>query len=261
MAGNLRLDFDNLPLVEAAVRASFNSPKLLSYSLINLIYADLGPSFPVLTEPQQLEIAPGAGGTSVEIGPGYLPGAVYTGHVSGVSVHLQPQVIVARWSKRPGLTEPKYPRYEAIRDSLWSTVEAFRRACEGDFPGIGVVNMSYVNFIPEADSAIFLKTYFSAEAQLRAMDRARQVRKLEAAWSESDDFDVRFAIEQTAAKFPDHTAQGFRLTTAAGLRLGEAVDAKSGLEKVHDVLQEFFLGIISTHAKKEWKLREPHRNA
>jgi hypothetical protein len=117
--------------------------------------------------------------------------------------------------------------------------------------------MSYVNFIPASDPAAVLKTYFSSDAQLPAMDKARQVRKLEAAWSEGDDLDVRFALEQAAAKLPDGVTQGFRLTTAAGLRLGESMDAKSGLEKVHDALQEFFFGLISPHAKKEWELREP----
>lgn len=260
MAAKSRLDFDNLPLVEAAVRVSFNSPKALTYSLVYSVGANLSPAFPAIVEPTQLDVAPGAGETRIEIGPGYLPGALYTGQNSGLSVSVQPQVIVARWVRHPGLKQPEYPRYGALRDALWSAVEAFRKACGDDFPGIGVVNMSYVNFVPVSDSATFLKTYFSAEAQLRAMDRAREVRKLEAAWSEGDDFDVRFAIEQAAAKLPDRVAQGYRLTTAAGLRLGESLDPKSGLEKVHDVLQKFFLVLISAQAKKEWQLREP-RNA
>ncbi len=260
MTTKFRLDFGNLPLVEAAVRVSFNGPKALTYSLVNLIATELKPSFPTLAESEQLEIAPGAVETQVTIGPNYLPGAVYTGHTSGLSVHVQSQVIVARWVRHPGLKQPEYPRYGALRDALWSAVESFRKACGDEFPGMAVVNMSYVNFVPVSDSAAFLKTYFSAEAQLRAMDRAREVRKLEAAWSEGDDFDVRFAIEQAAAKFPDRVAQGYRLTTAAGLRLGESLDAKSGLEKVHDVLQAFFLVLISAQAKKEWQLREP-RNA
>ncbi len=256
MTAKLRLDFGNLPLVEAAVRASFSSRVALSYSLVNSIAAELEPSFPKLTESKQLEVAPGAGGIQVEVSPGYLPGAVYTGHESGLSVSVQPQVIVARWVKHPGLTKPKYPRYLALRDSLWTAVEAFRKACGDEFPGIAVVNMSYVNFIPASDSAGVLKTYFSEKVHLRAMDKARQVRKLEAAWGEGDDLDVRFAIEQAAANLADGVTQGYRLTTAAGLRLGEALDAKSGLEKVHDVLQEFFLELISTHAKNEWQLRE-----
>lgn len=256
MAGKLRLKFDNLPLVEAAVRASFNVPKALSYALINSVHAELKSQFPALAESTQIEVAPGSGQFQAEFGPGCIPGAVYTGHPLGVSVHVQPQVVVARWSKRPGLDDPHYPDYERLRDSLWIAVEAFERGCGTDYPGIAVVNMSYVNFIPALDPAAILKTYFSEDAHLRAMDKARQVRKLEAAWSEGDDLDVRFALEQAAAKLPDGITQGYRLTTVAGLRLGGSVDPRIGLERVHDALQEFFNKLISPEAKKEWKLRE-----
>ena len=255
MTAKLGLEFGNLPLVEAAVRASFNDPKALSYSLVNSIHADLKPSFPALTESQQLEIAPGAGARSVEIGPGYLPGAVYTGHTGGISVHVQPQVIVARWIKDPGSPERGYPRYLVLRDALWTAVEAFQKASGDDYPGIAVVNMSYVNFIPSSDPASILKNYFSKEAQLQAMHKAQQVRKLEAAWSEDEDLDVRFALEQVTAKLPDRVTQGYRLTTAAGLRLTPSIGAKSGLEKIHDLLQVFFLKLISDRAQEEWKLR------
>ena len=257
MTGKLRLVFHNLPLVEAAVRASFNAPKPLTYSLVNSIARELSPSFPKVDEPKQLEVAPGAGETQFAFGPGCLPGAVYTGQKDGLFVSVQPQVIVARWVKHPSLQNPAYPRFPALRGALWSAVEAFRKGCGDDYPGISVVNMSYVNFVASSDPAGFLKTYFSSEAQLRAMNNARQVRKLEAGWSESNDLDVRFAVEQAAAKGPDGATQGFRLTTAAGLRLGESVDAKSGLETVHDTLQEFFLRLISKEARREWQLQEP----
>ena len=90
-----RLDFENLPLIEAAVRASLNGPTALSYRLVNYIAAELNTSFPILTESKQLEVAPGASGANIAFGPAYLPGAVYTGNKSGLSVSVQPQVIVA----------------------------------------------------------------------------------------------------------------------------------------------------------------------
>lgn len=256
MAGNLRLDFDNLPLVEAAVRASFNGPLALTYSLVNSIAQELQPSFPRLQAAEQVEVAPGKSGTQIEFGPGCLPGALYTGHESGLSVSLQPDVIVARWAKHPGLQQSPYPRYGKLRDSLWMAVEAFRKATGDDYPGIAVVNMSYLNFIPVPDPASVVKTYFSDEAQLQAMENAQQVRNLEAGWNRDDDVDVRFAVVQGTAKLPEGPTPGYRLTTAAGLRLGEALDAKSGLESVHDVLQELFVNLISEQAKREWELQE-----
>lgn len=255
MTAKLTLDFENLPLVEAAVRVSFQTAVALNYSLVNSIAAELKPSFPTLTVPKQIEVAPGAGVSPTEFGPGHLPGAVYVGSEPGMSLSVHPQVIVARWIKDPGSPERGYPRYLVLRDALWTAVEAFQKASGDDYPGIAVVNMSYVNFIPSSDPASILKNYFSKEAQLQAMHKAQQVRKLEAAWSEDEDLDVRFALEQVTAKLPDRVTQGYRLTTAAGLRLTPSIDAKSGLEKIHDLLQVFFLKLISDRAQEEWKLR------
>lgn len=255
MTNNLRLDFKKLPLVEAAVRASFNAPKPLTYSLLNSIANKLRPSFPNWEEPKQLEVPPGIGAVPIEISPGHLPGAVYSGNPSGLAIAVQPQVIITRWVRPPGLEQPEYPRYPALSDSHWLTVEEFRKFCGNEFPGISVVNMSYVNFIPSTEAAGFLRTYFSDRVQLGAMDHAEQIRKLEAAWCDGDDLDLRFAIEQAAAKMPSGVTPGYRLTTAAGLRLGESNDAKQGLDRVHTALQDFFLKLISEDAKTEWKLQ------
>lgn len=249
------LDFDNLPLIEASVRASFNAAKSLTFSLLNSTASELKSEFPILSEAKQLEAAPGATGIQFEFGPGVIAGAEYSGNKDGVTVSVQPQVIVARWAKLPGLTTLLYPRYDVLQGCLWRAVEAFRKASGDEFPGIAVVNMSYVNFIRASDPAAVLRTYFSDLAQLGALRTVRQVRKLEAAWNEDDDLDVRFSIEQAVAKLPDGATNGYCLTTAAGLRLAESLDAKSGLAKVHDRLQTFFLQLISGEAKKEWELR------
>ena len=256
MAPNSSLEFRKLPLVEVAVRASFHSSIPLRYSLINAVREKLSAEFPTLAELNHFEAAPGSGGTQFEISPGFLPGAVYTGHKSGLSISLQPQVIVARWVTRPGLQQTQYPRFGALRESIWTAEEAFRKSAGDEYPGIAVVNMSYVNFVPATDSATFAKTYLSTDAQMRIMDGATQVRKLEAAWSGSEDIDVRFAIEQAAVQMGERVTPGFSVTTAAGLRLGASQDAKSGLDKVHGALQEFFLKLISNEARREWELQE-----
>lgn len=256
MTGKLTLDFENLPLFEAAVRVSFNTSMPLRFSLVQSIHEALKSSFPTLSEAQQHEIAPGMGETQVEISTGSLPGAVYEGNKCGLSVHVQPQVVVARWSRRPGFDDIAYPRYAVLRDSLWHAVEAFEKASGDDFPGIAVVNMSYVNFIAVSDPTSVPTRYFAEDATLSLMDGARQVRKLEGAWSEADELDVRFVIEQAGVKLPEGPKEGYRLTTAAGLRLGETQDPGYGLEKVHDRLQTFFLQLISDEAQREWGLRE-----
>ena len=84
------------------------------------------------------------------------------------------------------------------------------------------------------------------------MDTAEQVQKLEAAWSEAGNLDLRLAIEQASAKLQGEITEGFKLTTAAGRRLAEAEDPRSNLDNLHDSLQGFFESLISDHAKNEW---------
>jgi len=254
--GRFRLDFGNLPLIEAAVRATLSAKVPLTYAIVDSVRARLSSSFPLLTEPQQLEVAPGVGHVVLEGGPSYLPGAVFTGHAEGLSVSVHPQVVVARWVKQYIPAETNYPRYPKLREAIWGTVESFRQGVGAEsFPALSVVNMSYVNFLPQADPTS-IRSYLSARAYLPAFQNARQIRKHEASWSEEEGLDVRFALEQVTAKLGTQLSEGYRLTTAAGLRLAESVDAKSGLDRVHDVLQGFFLSLISDKATREWKLEK-----
>ncbi len=252
-----RLDFDNLPLIEAASRASLSEEVSVSYDVVNSIKKRLEPEFSTLSAPQQLEVAPGFGLSPTEFGPSSLPGAVYGGHNAGLTVSVHPKVVVARWVKQPGLSEMKYPRYPDLRDALWKAIKAFAEGLGDDaFPRVAVVNMSYVNFLPASDPASVLSKYFSEKAHLGLMDGARQIRKLEAGWSEPNRVDVRFALEQATAKLGDSVHEGYRLTTAAGIRLTESLNAEQALDDIHDYLQGFFLKLISDHAKQEWELKK-----
>lgn len=248
----LGLSFDHLPLVEVAVRASFQTPVSITYKTIDFVHDRLKPQFARKAEPTQLEIAPGIGPSPAEFGPNQLPGVVYADDQRGVRVSVHPQVIVARWVKPFAADAPRYPRFDALRDALWTTAEALRTAIPDEFSAVLVANMSYVNFIEGPDPATVLTEYFSPEAQIGIARDARQIRKFESSWLTHDAVDLRFALEQVTATFGVDRKDGYRLTTAAGTRLSEAVDAKSGLERVHQRLQEFFVELISLRAKTEW---------
>ena len=249
----MTLNFGNLPLVEAAVRITFRDPVALSYAYVSAIADQLRENFPVLTEANQIEIPPGKTG-QIEFGPGTLPGAVYEAQDRAVRVSVQPQVVVARWLKQFGPHVSPYPRFCALREAVQAAVDSFRSAVGADFPEVAVVNMSYVNFLPSADPREILNQYFSESAQLETMRDAHRVVKLEATWSPREELDIRFALEQATIAQGDETENGYRLTTAAGIRLSESQDENSALESVHQSLQEFFLDLISEHAKTEWQL-------
>jgi uncharacterized protein (TIGR04255 family) len=248
------LNFQNLPLLESAVRASFQAPTTLSYDLVLQVHQALRDTFPLLREPRQVEVAPGYGPTPTEFGPGLLPGAVYEGDRSGVVVSLHPQLIVARWVKQFGVHEPPYPRYRALRDALWKGVAAFRRVASEAFPGVAVVNMSYVNFVVPKVAETPVLRFLSEQAQPTLIAGGARTRKLEASWAERDGIDIRFALEEATLAVSQRKTDGYRLTTAAGLRLSETLDASSALDRIHGRLQTFFLDLISPDAKTEWGL-------
>lgn len=256
MATSLRLDFGNLPLVEVAVRATFAESIPLKFSVLSAVHDDLKSSFPDLREPQRFEVAPGVTDEQ-RFGPGHITGAVLTGHTFGLQATIQSRVAVLRWLKQATASAPEYPRFVVLRDTMREVTEAIKAANKLDTLGIVVVNMSYVNFIPITDYSSVIRDYFSSMIQVKAIERAEEVRKVELSWRESG-LDLRFCLEKTSASFGDEeNIDGCRLTTVAGTHLPQPNgDGQQQLEDVHGRLQIFFREVISDRAKDEWQLRE-----
>ncbi|MCH7813104.1 MAG: hypothetical protein IID40_03695, partial [Planctomycetes bacterium] len=165
-ARRLQLNFGNLPLVEVALRVSFESPIHLKFSIINQVKEDLGDSFPALTEASRIETAPGVA-SSMTLGVGQIPGAVYSGNRNGVIIALQGQVVVVRWLKRVEKGAAEYPRYSVLRAALWKAYEAVGGACGGSALPLAAVNMSYVNLLDIGHHEPVLTRYFSEIAQVK----------------------------------------------------------------------------------------------
>lgn len=249
-----RLNFGNLPLVEAAVRVSFESPVELTFDTINQLHAYLRDDFPTIAEPVQIEPPPGVKTSRIEFGPGRIPGVVYTGNSCGIVIGIQSQLAVVRWVKQAPRESPVYPRFAALRDMLWRVIDQHFGPSNGQSTPI-VVNMSYVNFIRVGDSGSVLSDYFSELVQIAATKGAQQVHNVTASWQERDSIDLRYSLDQVEAG--EDGLEGFRVTTAAGLRLPRPGEARLGLERIHDRLQSFFLSLISERAQEEWQLAKP----
>lgn len=256
MASSLRLDFGNLPLVETAIRASFEEPLELTFSRIDRIREILKESFPHVTEPKQHEVAPGIT-EEIEFGPGKLTGVVFDGHALGLEAAIQSRVAIVRWRKQFIKDAPKYPRFSFLQTEFWNMVDAVKVAYGLDKIPLVVVNLSYVNFIPVVDFSDVLPRYFSPKMQIKVVQCAEEVRKLEVAWLE-EGIDLRFRLEQTSATFGEETKVGCLLTTVAAIRVkkSQSGDEKIALDEVHSRLQALFRDIISEHAMREWELKE-----
>jgi len=250
-----QLKFDNLPLMEAAVRVTFQEPLHFTYEVIYEIRRCLQDQFKALEEPPHFEIVPGKPHEPIRIGPGLLPGFVLAGEANGLRVSVQQQLIVARWVRESHRGSPAYPRYLLLRQALWDTVKATRAAYGGEIPPIIVTNMSYVDLISATNPELVMARYFAPCAHVGATNGASAIQKIEAAWTRLRT-DFRYAIERARGVIDGEEIDGFRLTTVAGTRLTEGATALDALDGLHNELQDFFLALISDQAKMEWKLRE-----
>ena len=256
MAGGLRLDFDNLPLVEAAVRATFREPVKLKFSAISEIHAQLRTSFPQVSEPQGYELAPGVNKEEVKISPGHITGVVFDGHSKGLRSTLQNRLAVVRWRKQFVGDSPTYPRFSTLQSALWQLIDAVKSTYGLKSLPCAVVNVSYVNFLAVIDFSSVLRDYFSSKMQVEATDGAEEVRKLEVSWRENG-IDLRFRLEKITATLGEDVIDGCQLTTIAGMHIPDTDnDAKAAIDIVHARLQEFFRDAISQRAKDEWQLTE-----
>src|SRR5205814_669224 len=114
----------------------------------------------------------------------------------------------------------------------------------------GATNLSYSNFIK--DSPEVLTRYFTAPVRVGLVQRAVRVHKLEIAWQEHGELDLRFQLEAVIARMMDAPESGYNLTTIAGSSVATFNDAMQKLDALHDRLQVFFPTLLSDHAKNEW---------
>lgn len=257
MTGNLRLDFDNLPLVEVALRATYSSPIHLEYLTLIDIRDRLGEEFRVMTTPAGIEGAPGVAPPGIEIGKPSLLGADFGGGREGIWLSIQKQVVVSRWVRQLLDGAPQYPRFGAVLDAFKVGLRALAEALQRTSFPLSAVNISYANFIRTESAGGVLQKYFSPLVQVEATKGAKEIHKVEFAWREENDVDLRFRLESVAAAEGDKTVPGYRLITIAGSKLpADSDNASEALTRLHDRLQYFFRDLISEDARTEWRLQE-----
>lgn len=261
MTGNtlqsLHLDFKNLPLIEATVRVGLRAPVALNFQVIDRMRKTVRHSFPIISDPNRFELL-GVPQGSIEFRPGSITGVAYTGHTAGLILTAQSQLVSVCWLRQVGMDVPDYPRYPVLRDALWHGVDAFQQAVAAEQCEIAVANLSYKNFLDVSDSAGVLRKYFSDQAQVKATRDAQEIQQVEFAWRGLDSVDLRFRLQKITAQRGDDTTEGYELTTAAGILLGNDADPKVGLDRLHDRLLAFFKSVISERAAKEWQLQRNH---
>jgi len=246
MATTTSLEFDKLPLVEAAVRFSFDRALEVDFRAAQAVLDKL-TKFDSLDMPSQIEVPPGIEHPMLVAGPNFPNAFSLTGHDEGIRLTLQRQLLAAKWERTHESSE--YPRYDLLRESL---SELFK-AMPGSIAPVAVVNIVYVNFIPTKDvGARFIKKFFSEIAQVGLFKDAARVQQFTTAWCASSTIDLRVDLRNAVR----NKADGQLLLTAAGSRIQPEDDPFSRLDEVHDELQRCFRELISDDAKREWGFRE-----
>lgn len=243
MPSSTSLQFDKLPLVEAAVRFSFDNPLEVDFRAAQTILGKLA-KFDNLDLPSQIEVPPGIEQPLLVAGPNVPNAFSLTGHEEGVTLTLQRQLLAAKWQ----LTREfcRYPRYALLRESLRELVDAMQETAAS----VAVVNIVYVNFIPTKNvGASFVKKYFAEIAQVGLFKDAAKVQQFTAAWRASPTIDLRVDLRHAKR----NQADGQRLLTAGGSRIQPEDNPFSMLDEVHDKLQQCFLEMISDEARLEWE--------
>jgi len=255
MEQQLRLDFANLPLIEAVARFTFEQPIELTYGLINGLAESLRSSFPQLAELDAIETPPGVH-PPLDIGYPKPPGAVYRGGSSGISLTLQSQMLAARWLKQVAPSAPPYPRFAAVENALITAYRNLRLLAHDQGLSVSVVNMVYANLVSPEKPETVLQDYFTRKAQVGLLESAHSIHEVVFSWREADSIDLRMHLQAATAQIGDRQHTGFRLATAGGERLVQGDDPYNALQRIHNRLQFFFRDLLSARAKAEWGLKE-----
>ena len=93
----MRLDFENLPLIEAVLRLSFAKPIALNFAAVTGIHEKVRKRFPEVNEPAFLEAAPGLDELALP-NPLGVSGAIFAGDGNGIRV--QNWSFKANWIER-----------------------------------------------------------------------------------------------------------------------------------------------------------------
>ncbi len=243
----MKLDFSNLPLIEAAIRFSFTNPLALGFEQMFKLAELARPGY-AASDLTTRELPPGQNVINLlPVGPGMLF------QKDGTRVLLQSDMLATRWirSGLPGGQDyVRYPTLKAAAEEFFAHLTA---VC-GARPSVSVVNMVYVNFIRPDDGDMTIHDYFEKNVFPRRISAASRVYSVQESWREPDSVDLTLDLQEATIKQGEQEFQGYRFATAGGFR-PEPGEEMAALDRVHERLQEFFNELLTNRAKTWWALQ------
>jgi hypothetical protein len=254
------LEFEKLPLIEVALKRVIEPRLPVDLPFVVRLAESLGGRFDQVLDLPGIEQPPGP--------PAQEPYQVHTAKGcrlldsrSGVTVTLQRDLLVARWSRTDTKTEAGtdtrtggYPRFPELQDAL-SAVECAIRGF-GGFPEgsrTRVVNVAYANRVEAAGSHDCVEPSpwpVAPDWVPCALRNAGQFRELQTCHRADNGTDRRLLLQYRE----DGGRPWFLLLTVAGKAIGDKDDPQTAEEVVHDALIEWFPQLLSEDAKAEYGL-------
>lgn len=244
------LEFENLPLIEVAVRRVIEPHVPMSLPLVLSVMQSLEDDFEI----EDLE--------AIEQPPGVIQLAPYAVHATagfrlihrttGVTVSCQKDMLTARWQRSHGI---KYPRFPALVSALDRVASTIKRCSVVDFR-VSVVNVSYANRIEATGEAGNYRpdpwpisdAWFPA-----ALAEAGQAMELQHVHRTEGGIDRRLVLQYRE----DGAEQNrwFLLITAAGTAVSSSQKGLDAEVLVHDSLKSWFPELLSKRAKERFGLK------
>jgi uncharacterized protein (TIGR04255 family) len=249
---HMTLEFERLPLVEAAVRFSYTTPFEMSYELFLSLSSSLGETFTGPFELPNFETPPGIAELSMPIPP-KLSGAMFREVETGIRVLVEPQLALVRWLHSPTPPVRPYPRYTHLRTIADRMLQALANSSAAWLKPT-VVNMVYVNFLTE-DVSLMPTEFLKDNAFPPEFRGKEQYNTFEIGYRDTDGADITIDVKSAYQRIHGGEQPGYRFATASGVRpVGAAVPLQSA-DMVHEKLQNLFVNLISERAKEAWGLK------
>jgi len=214
-------------------------------------YSDFGreihDELPVIAQSPVVEQTPGME-LQYDVSPGTPLSAVFQSSHSGVSLTLQPHLIVARWSRSIDSDGP-YPGFSVLMSLLKRAGKILDGLLEVK-QDVFVVNISYLNLIEmEMANADQVTQCFSDTIVPTILRDKEVMREVNIAWKDTKGIDVRWRIHQGAAATASGQLSGYAVHTTAGI-IVENRDPFDCMVMVHNHLVDTFVEALSSKGKE-----------
>lgn len=238
----MNADFDNLPLVEVAIRFTLEKSLPLGVALAHDIMMGIvedGESAVVRDIP--LEPAPGQ-----KVAGFFQRSSFALAHHDGTETIVHPHWVGSKWT---GMGSQNYPRFPALRNRLTLLMKRLHELF-GEVPKVTVANMSYLNFVSVrgmAEMSAYLQDGVLSPHLLGFGTGCQSLGR----WHDASGYELRVELNMSEGALEGE--DGFLFTTACGKFLDIGEDPVENLDRIHDNLCNLFVGILSEKAKREWQ--------